>query len=184
MTETKCGACGMGRLRAEVLPEYSETIGGLPVVIKNAVIREYCNECGDETFEMPDSQNLYKAIAMVRSLIPVQLSGEEVRFIRKALGMNGRQFAAAMDVSPEMISRWENGCPGTGSVTEKLLRHNACALLHKAVPTLRYDHAEIAHMQILRSDMVGIDSVVFERIAQRGIGSGSDLRGWDRVQAA
>ncbi|GEO80810.1 helix-turn-helix domain-containing protein [Pararhodospirillum oryzae] len=167
----------------EILPEYQETMGGMIVVIKNAVIREVCEACGETTFEMPDSPGLAKAVALVRALNPLQLSGKDVRFIRKALEMNGRQFAEAMEVTPETISRWEQGEKGIGGYSEKLLRHNVCALLHKAVPTLRYDQADIVRMKIIKSDDAPLPRVVFERVVVRDRTEDEGIRGWDKAAA-
>jgi hypothetical protein len=62
--------------------------------------------------------------------------------------MNGREFAEAMNMQPETISRWENGNP-LGAYADTLLRHNACALLHRQMPALEYEPADIATMRVL-----------------------------------
>lgn len=63
--------------------------------------------------------------------------------------MTGREFAEAMDITPETVSRWENGERGVGSYTEKLLRHNIGALPHSKVQGVAYDPADIVAMKII-----------------------------------
>jgi DNA-binding transcriptional regulator YiaG len=45
--------------------------------------------------------------------------------------MTQKDFANAMELSHEHVSRWENDHKGLGGAGEKLVRHNVCALLHK-----------------------------------------------------
>jgi transcriptional regulator with XRE-family HTH domain len=92
-------------------------------------------------------QGLVRATAVYRALDPVRLIGKEVRFMRRALDMTQTDFGKAMDLSPEHVSRWETGARGTGCASEKLVRHNLCALLYKDVLALDYDPSVIANMQ-------------------------------------
>ncbi len=36
------------------------------------------------------------------------MRGEQVRFLRKYLGLSGVDFARTLDVAPETVSRWEH----------------------------------------------------------------------------
>lgn len=38
-----------------------------------------------------------------------ELAGAEVRFIRRVLGMTGQELAAAVEMDPATLSRWEHG---------------------------------------------------------------------------
>ena len=146
-----CTECGATVVKTTILPEYEIDLGGLRVKLVNAVIREVCEACGDATIEIPDIGGLARVAAMARALLPLRLNGEEIRFIRKALDMNGREFAQAMELTPETVSRWENGVPGVGGYVEKLLRHNVCALLHSKTPAIVYDPVSITHMRIINT---------------------------------
>jgi transcriptional regulator with XRE-family HTH domain len=64
------------------------------------------------------------------------------------MDMTQKEFATAMELSPEHVSRWENDHNGVGGASEKLVRHNVCALLQKT-GAFDYDPAEIANMQFL-----------------------------------
>lgn len=144
-----CVACG-GRVGVKsVLPSYETDLGGMKVRLINCVIRETCAACAEGTTEIPDLVGLAKAVAMARALVPIRLTGKEVRFMRHAMDMTGREFASAMELTPETVSRWENGGRGVGGASEKLLRHNICALLHKEAVAFDYDPADIARMRIL-----------------------------------
>lgn len=45
----------------------------------------------------------------------------EFKTARKALGLKQHQIAAALNLDPKTISRFESGCRGTGSQTAKLM---------------------------------------------------------------
>jgi len=143
-----CTECGKGRLVETILPEHIEDLGGVKVKLINSVLRYQCAECGgDEQTEIPDLRALVQAVAMARALIPIRLTGRELRFMRRALDMNQQAFAEAMELKPETVSRWEKDAQGIGGMSEKLVRHNVCALLHKQVPALDYDPGDIARMR-------------------------------------
>ena len=63
--------------------------------------------------------------------------------------MNGKTFAEAMDIDASSLSRWENGEKRLGNSTEKLLRHNVAARLHKAVQGMHYEPEDIAQMKFV-----------------------------------
>ena len=146
-----CTECGAAATKTTILPEYETDLGGLRVKLVNAVIREVCDACGDTTVEIPDLGGLARVAAIARALLPLRLNGGEVRFLRRALDMNGREFADAMELTPETVSRWENGGRGIGGYTEKLLRHNVCALLHSKTPAIVYDPVDITRMRIVNT---------------------------------
>lgn len=125
-------------------PEHVEDLGGLVVKVLNAVVVQRCSACGDEMVGIPDMPGLARAAAMARAQSSERLAGKEVRFIRKALDMKQKDFAAAMDLSPEHVSRWENDHNGIGGASEKLVRHNICALLSDGA--FEYDPKAIASM--------------------------------------
>ena len=161
---TTCSECG-GMVVATTLPAYETDLGSMRVKLVNAAIREACEACGEATIEVPDLDGLARTVAMVRALLPMRLTGKDVRFMRRALDMNGREFAEAMDLTPETVSRWENGERGIGGYTEKLLRHNICALLHKDTPAIAYDPADITRMRILNApEDVAMPPLEFRRV--------------------
>jgi DNA-binding transcriptional regulator YiaG len=136
-----------GLMERKVKPEHIEDLGGLVVKVLNAVVVQRCSTCSEEAemVGIPDLQGLTRAAAMARALNPARLCGKEAKFIRRALDMTQQQFADAMDLSPEHVSRWENERKGLGGAGEKLIRHNVCALLQKE-DICEYDPKTIANM--------------------------------------
>jgi transcriptional regulator with XRE-family HTH domain len=175
-----CTECGGETLNRSVLPTYETDLGGIKVRLINCVIRETCGACGEASIEIPDLDGLAKAVAMTRALVPIRLTGKEVRFMRLALDMTGREFAEAMDLTPETVSRWENGGRGVGGMSEKLLRHNICGLLHKEVAAFDYDPADIARMKILAApEEFELPTLEFRRVIMKASHEATD-EVWDR----
>ena len=144
-----CHSCG-ARWVTSVLPEHAETFGDLTVILRNAVLLHCCPECGEEMTEIPEPRNLYRAAALARVMLPVQLSAKDIRCLRTVFDMTQAEFADAIGFdSAETISRWENGVRGIGGYTEKLLRYAVYALLHKSVPAAAYDPEDISRMRII-----------------------------------
>jgi DNA-binding XRE family transcriptional regulator len=144
-----CMECGRGHMVETVLPEHLEDLGGIVVNLINAVRVYRCDHCGAEETEIPDLRGLVRAVAMARAVFPVQLTGKDILFMRRALDMTQSQFAEAMGLRLETVSRWENGVRGIGGMSDKLVRHNVCALLHAHVPALDYDPVHVTRMRIV-----------------------------------
>lgn len=142
---TTCTECG-SEMERFIKPEHMEDLGGVVVCIRNAVLVARCPKCREEESTIPDMKGLVCAAAMLRALNPVRLSGKDIKFIRRALGMTQKEFAAKADVKVETVSRWENDVQGCGGFTEKTLRHNVCALLHPLAPAIDYDPLTITNM--------------------------------------
>lgn len=144
-----CAECGEGRYEELILPLHREDIGGVTVDLKNTVHVRRCPACADEQTMIPDMRGLVRVAALCRALIPVQLDAGDVKLMRRALDMTQRDFATAMDVTPETISRWEReGGAGVGGYAEKLVRYGVCSLLKEHVPHVDVDMAAITRMQV------------------------------------
>lgn len=135
-------------MEKSIRAEHTEDLGGLVVNLINAVQVLRCAACKTELVSIPDMDGLARATAISRALDPVRLSGREVKFLRRVLDMTQAEFAKAMDLAAESVSRWENDARGIGGACEKLVRHNICALLYKETKGRPYDPAVITHMQI------------------------------------
>jgi putative zinc finger/helix-turn-helix YgiT family protein len=145
---TNCMECGTEMLRY-IKPEHVEDLGGVVVCIRNAVLIERCPECGEEESAIPNMKGLVCAAALARALNPVRLSGKEIKFIRRALGMTQKEFSNKVEVTIETLSRWENDVPGRGGCAEKSLRYAVCALLHEHAPAIDFDPVTITNMEFL-----------------------------------
>ncbi len=152
-----------GLMERTVKPEHVEDLGGLVVKVLNAVVVQRCSACSEEMTGIPDLQGLARAAAMVRTLNPARLSGKEVKFIRRALDLTQKEFAEKMDLTAEHISRWENDHKGIGGGSEKLMRHNVCALLHRE-GVCEYDPKAIVNMHVTEAPPEGLPPVEMVRV--------------------
>jgi DNA-binding transcriptional regulator YiaG len=162
-TMEECLACGE-QAQVEVLQAYDDDLLGIPVLLRNAVIRTTCPACGEETTEIPDMDSLVAAVAMARALCPVQLSGAEVRFLRKATGMLAREFAEAIELDAASLSRWENEKQTLGGHAEKVLRLFVCEQLHEAAPAVTYSAAMIPRLRLVARSVLGDPRIVMDRV--------------------
>lgn len=143
-----CVECGQGGYEELILPSHREEIGGVTVDLKNTVHVRRCERCGDEHTMIPDMPGLVRVVAICRAMLPIQLQAGDIKLMRRALGMTQREFAEAMDVTPETISRWEQEGHGVGGYADKLVRYGVCALLKEQVPHVNVSEADITRMKI------------------------------------
>lgn len=67
-----------------------------------------CN-CGHKIFEIPAFMQLHDALAKLIVEKPLDLTREEVKFLRKTLHKSSKELASLLEVSPVTVSRWESG---------------------------------------------------------------------------
>lgn len=65
--------------------------------------------CGENFAFIPCTQELHKLIAAILLQKEDQLSGREIRFLRKHMGLKAKNFAKELGVGKVTVSRWENG---------------------------------------------------------------------------
>jgi len=109
----------------EVVPEYVADDIGVPfkVVLVNSVKRLIDAETGEvKKVIIPNFRGLIECIAIARILDPRKLSGDEIKFIRKAFKFPAKKIAEMIDVSPEHLSRCEAGERTLSAGAEKCLR--------------------------------------------------------------
>ena len=100
---------------------YDYAACGLPVILDGVTVHR-CEMCGEHEVALPRIEELHRVIA--RSVIrrSTRLSPKEIRFLRKWLGHSGEDLAELMGVTPEQVSRWENGKRDMGATADRLLR--------------------------------------------------------------
>jgi DNA-binding transcriptional regulator YiaG len=81
-----------------------------------------CKICGKQAAEIPQMEQLLKSIA--RTLIEKQspLIGEQVRFLRKRIGVQSKEFAAWVGLTPERYSALEAKRTTLAEGRDKLVR--------------------------------------------------------------
>lgn len=116
----KCMQCG--NTMKTKRENYLYKACGLPNVTLRDVEVSRCEVCGEQEVAIPNIEDLHKVLALAVISKSARLTPEEVRFLRKSLGYSGADFAGLMGVTPETVSRWENGGQPIGTTADKLLR--------------------------------------------------------------
>ena len=80
---------------------------------------------------------LHHTLALAVIALPGRLSGHEIRYLRKHMGLSGRDFARLMGVRPETTSRWENDKDPIAVTPDRFLRH----LIRTYGPETEIDYA-------------------------------------------
>ena len=121
----KCDACA-GALtprHATRKAPYHYRLSGLDNVYLVGIKLYRCGRCEADSPVIPKIQDLHELIARELARKPARLTGKEVRFLRKQAGFPARHFAALIGVSPEHLSRFENGkLRHVGKGTDRVVR--------------------------------------------------------------
>lgn len=77
---------------------------GLPDVYLAGIRYRVCGACSKQSADIPALKDLM--IKLARQLVEKDspLTGQEIRFLRKRLGMRSSKFAKMIGVSPEQVS--------------------------------------------------------------------------------
>ena len=132
------------------IERYEESGLGLPypVVLVN-VAQEDRDSAGKRVgVSIPNMEELVAVVAISRALHPYKLHGSEVRFIRQALGMTAKEFAAALAMDAATLSRWENGKQDVGGWADKQVRFAAIVGLLERAPGLTCDQKDLFNLRI------------------------------------
>lgn len=103
------------------LARHCEDLGGIVVELHDAAWA--VERDGEEFVEIPALDAVIATAAILRIRHPAALTGAEVRFLRKAMGLKAKDFAKMVEHSPETVSRWERGHAAVPGPTDKLIRH-------------------------------------------------------------
>ena len=114
-----------GKLDSRVVDHFEAKDLGAPfkVVLHNAVKVSFEVETGSVvSYTIPDLDGLLKVIVMNRVLHQQKFSGDDIRFIRKAINVKQKDLAKSIEITPEHLSRYESGAAPITPASEKLLR--------------------------------------------------------------
>ena len=117
----KCSQCSSSNLD-EVKIDHPYDECGLPNVTLVDVTARKCRDCGTVRLKIPAIEELHRALLMMVLRKNSRLTGAEVRFLRKYIGLSGTDFARRIGAEPETVSRWENDRQPIGPQAERLLR--------------------------------------------------------------
>ncbi len=116
----KCGRCGGKTIIKRGDYKYVES--GLDnVYLKNIELR-VCESCNAVTPRISRINELHAIIGRAIALKTEPLSGAEARYLRKHLGLRGREWASLLHVDVATLSRWEGEQQEIGSQSDLLMR--------------------------------------------------------------
>lgn len=101
---------------------YKYDASGLSGVTLLGVEVSRCSRCGEVEVTIQNIEGLHRAIAAALSGKKERLRAEEIRFLRKYLGLSSGDFAQCIGVAPETVSRWEQGRTPMGATADRFLR--------------------------------------------------------------
>lgn len=109
------------RYQRETLGSYVDRdLLGFPVELIDSAVKEI--EDGEMSITIPNVPGLIAAACVARVLLPQKLCGKELKSIRKALELTGKELAAKLNVREETLSRWENERDPIGPTSEMYFR--------------------------------------------------------------
>ena len=125
MERSKCELCSSSMVTRKATSEqpHRYELSGLDNVYLVGIEVRECQKCGAEVPIIPKIAGLHKAIAKHLMFKNKLLTGKEIKFLRKNVGIQAKEFAALIGVDPSHLSRLENGKTATlSSATDKLAR--------------------------------------------------------------
>ncbi len=117
----KCDICG-SKTTIRRSQRYHYTESGLDTVYLENIELRACESCDAVAPRIPRINQLHATIGRAIALQQVPLSGKEVRFLRKQLGLKARELAALLRVDVTTFSRWENEEQRIGPQSDALIR--------------------------------------------------------------
>jgi putative zinc finger/helix-turn-helix YgiT family protein len=125
-----CEECG-GEMRPE-RGDYPDP--DLPGVVLVGIEMPRCATCGAREVEIPRLEGLHRLLASAIVGKRGRLAPSEIRFLRSSTGWTGVAMAQHLGVTPEAVSRWENGKDTIGALADRLVRMVAAAQLGVEAP--------------------------------------------------
>lgn len=122
-----CRSSFQERLASAKTP-YHFVDSGLPHVYLAGIKYRVCRACKKQAADIPAVKSLLTVIARAIVESDAPLTGPEIRFIRKRLGLPSAEFARLIGVSLEQVSRWENDWNRPEKSADKLIRMAYCHL--------------------------------------------------------
>jgi DNA-binding transcriptional regulator YiaG len=118
-------ACRVEKL-ATVEEPFHFLDSGLPNVYLVGIKYFVC-ECGNVVAEIPAVKQLMQLIARDIATSSFDLTGQELRFLRKRLGKKASEYSRYLGFTAETLSRVENGKQTLSIQAQKLARLSYCA---------------------------------------------------------
>ena len=117
--------CACGEKATVICGDYVFVESGLTNVTLRGVEQLKCGKCGSSTPVLSEINKLMQVIAEALIQKPSQLTGKEIRFLRKYTDFTGEQFGKKLGLTKEHVSRIENEKHPVGAQTDRLIRYLA-----------------------------------------------------------
>ncbi len=153
MTQPKQACLVCGSAAKVVRKDYNFPESGLENVFLHAIEVIVCPRCGSESPRIPQQEDLMLTIAVALIDKPSELSGAEIRFLRKHLEQGSAAFAQMLGIDRSHLSRIENGTLSVSRQTDRLVR--ALALVQQ--PALRRKLRSLGHHSNILQRFSAID---------------------------
>jgi putative zinc finger/helix-turn-helix YgiT family protein len=121
-----CPNCKSGMI-CEEEKNYHYTESGLEDVYIDDINVFKC-ECGEQIVSIPAMPELHNLIAKNLIKKPALLNSNEIRFLRKNMGLTATKLAEYLGVDIASISRWENDSQSISKAHDRLIRVIYCEL--------------------------------------------------------
>jgi transcriptional regulator with XRE-family HTH domain len=102
-----CWKCGGGLQVIRDKP-YHYTESGLDNIYLYGIIQYKCKNCDEGGPEIPKIEELHLVIGRTLVCKEHSLNAQEIKFLRKELGLKGKEMAELLSVTPQEYSKWEN----------------------------------------------------------------------------
>jgi DNA-binding transcriptional regulator YiaG len=135
--------CG-GAVESQVIDNYPYIASGLSNVQLDGVVKHTCKSCGETYTDLLQIDKIHQSISQEICGKTERLTSEELRFLRKELQLKSVDFARMLSVSPEHLSRLENGQKDISEITDKFVR-----MLYLAYQSEHFK--KVVHKGILQS---------------------------------
>lgn len=113
-----------GEVKTRVVDQFEARDLGSPFkVILHRSVKVTFDKSGEiASYTIPDLEGLIRAVVISRILHSRKLSGADIKFVRKGIGVKAKDLAQRIEMSPEHLSRCEAGTLVMSPTSEKLLR--------------------------------------------------------------
>ncbi len=101
---------------------YTFRESGLDNIVLCGIELIKCKHCGNEDPIIPALDDLFRTIALALVTKPYRLAGEEVRFLRKHMGLTGDGFSRLLHIDKTTLSKWENNDDPVGTQSDLAIR--------------------------------------------------------------
>lgn len=165
-----------------VLERHEEKLMGLPypIVLRDAAEEITDPRTGDPLgIAIPNSEELAAAVALALCFMPVRLVGAEVRFIRRALGMTGQELAAAVEMDPATLSRWEHDKQPVGGWADKAIRMAAVLRLQDHAPGSSIRPEDLVTLRLRPREPGVHPAIEVHRVRPETQSAEQEVKGWD-----